>query len=42
MEKNVIVTDAKGIVIGATYPKRAAGLVKHGRAEYAGDCTIRL
>lgn len=42
MEKNIVVTDAKGIPIGRTYPKRAAGLVKHGRAEYASDCEIRL
>lgn len=28
--------------IGKTYPKRAKGLVKKGRAEYAGDRKIRL
>ena len=42
MAKNVIVTDAKGNAIGSTYPKRARGLVKHGRAVYVDDCTIRL
>ncbi len=34
MEKNVIVTDVNGRIIGSTYPKRAKGLVKKGRAEY--------
>ena len=28
IEKNIIVTDVNGIEIGATYPKRAKGLVK--------------
>lgn len=42
MEKNVIVTDVTGKIIGETYPKRARGLVKNGRAEYVGDCEIRL
>ena len=42
MEKNVIVTDELGKQIGTTYPKRAKGLVKNGRAEYADDRTIRL
>lgn len=42
MEKNVIVTDVIGKIIGETYPKRARGLVKNGRAEYVGDCEIRL
>lgn len=45
IEKNVIVTDINGKRIGATYPKRAKGLVKNGRAEYASDCekcTIRM
>lgn len=40
--KNIIVTDAQGNQIGTTYPKRAKGLVKSGRAEYANDCEIRL
>ena len=42
MIKNIIVTDENGNVIGTTYPKRAAGLVKNGRAEYVSDCEIRL
>lgn len=42
IEKNIIVTDANGNTIGSTYPKRAKGLVKQGRAEYADDQTIRL
>ena len=42
MEKNIVVTDAKGNAIGSTYPKRARGLVKHGRAVYVDDCTICL
>ena len=42
IEKNILVTDANGNQIGSTYPKRAKGLVKSGRAEYVGDCEIRL
>lgn len=42
IEKNVIVTDADGKEIGSTYPRRAKGLIKNGRAEYADDHTIRL
>ena len=42
IEKNVIVTDEFGKEIGRTYPRRARGLVKNGRAEYASDCEIRL
>ena len=42
IEKNVIVTDAEGKEIGSTWPKRAKGLVKNGRAEYVGDREIRL
>ena len=34
MEKNVIVVDEKGKELGATYPKRAKGLVKKGRARF--------
>ena len=34
MEKNVIVVDENGKEIGATYPKRAKGLVKKGRARF--------
>ncbi len=42
MEKNIIVTDVEGNHIGTTYPKRARGLVKNGRAEYVSDREIRL
>ncbi len=42
MNKNVIVTDEYGTQIGLTYPKRAKGLVKHGRAVYTGEYEIRL
>lgn len=42
MEKNVIVKDEFGKQVGFTYPKRARGLVKNGRAEYIGDCEIRM
>lgn len=34
MIKNVTVFDSEGKMIGMTYPKRAAGLVKNGRARY--------
>lgn len=42
MTKNVTVTDAQGNTIGVTYPKRAKGLIKNGRAIFVDDCTIRL
>lgn len=42
MEKNVIVVDEQGNQIGATYPKRAKGLVKKGRARFVGEDTICL
>lgn len=42
IEKNIVVTDVNGRIIGSTYLKRAKGLVKNGRAEYADDHTIRL
>lgn len=42
MGKNIIVADKDGNEIGHTYPKRARGLVKNGRAEYVSDCEIRL
>ena len=35
-------TDVNGRLIGSTYPKRAKGLVKQGRAEYVNDQKIRL
>ena len=34
IEKNVIVVDEQGNEYEATYPKRAKGLVKSGRARY--------
>lgn len=40
--KNVIVTDEFDNRIGLTYPKRARGLIKNGRAEYVSDDRIRL
>ena len=42
MEKNVTIIDESGNVIGETYPKRAKGLVKKGRAEYVNDFTIKM
>ncbi len=37
MPKNVIVLDEMDVQFGFTYPKRAKGLVKNGRAVYVGD-----
>ena len=42
MEKNVAVVDEQGHVYGATYPKRAKGLVKNGRARFVNENTICL
>lgn len=42
LKRTVCVFDADGEVIGSTYPKRAAGLVKKGRARYVNDWDIRL
>ena len=42
MIKNVIVTDEFGNKQGLTYPKRAKGLIKQGRAEFVGENKIRL
>ena len=42
MEKNVTIIDQEGNVIGSTYPKRARGLVKKGRAEPVDDFTIMM
>ena len=42
MEKNVAVVDEQGHVYGATYPKRAKGLVKNGRARFVDENTICL
>ena len=42
MDKNVTIIDKDGNVIGSTYPKRAQGLVKKGRAEPVNDFTIMM
>ena len=42
MEKNVTVIDEQGHEYGATYPKRAKGLVKNGRARFVDENTICL
>ena len=42
MIKNIIVRNEIGEVTGMTYPKRAKGLVKHGRAEYVKENEIML
>lgn len=36
------ILDSNGSIAGSTYPKRANGLVKKGRACYVNDFTIRL
>ena len=41
-KKTVRVFNSNGEQIGLTYPKRAAGLVKKGRARYVNGCDIRL
>ena len=40
--KTIRVLDSEGNQIGLTYPKRAAGLVKKGRAYYVNDFIIHL
>lgn len=42
MEKNIAVIDAEGNVYEATWPKRARGLVKSGRARFINQNTICL
>ena len=42
MEKNIIVVDEQGNQYEATYPKRAKGLVKNGRARFVDEHTICL
>jgi hypothetical protein len=42
MTKNVIVLDEFGNQLGLTYSKRARGLVKNGRAEYADGCENKI
>lgn len=41
-KRTVRVYSADGEEIGSTYPKRAAGLVRKGRAHFVNDCDIRL
>ena len=42
MEKNVLVVDQQGNEYEATWPKRAKGLVKSGRARFIADNKICL
>lgn len=42
MPKNISVIDMQGNVYEATYPKRAKGLVKNGRARFVDENTICL
>lgn len=42
MAKNISVVDESGKVYGATYPKRAEGLVKKDRAHFLDEATICL
>ena len=42
MEKTVKVVDESGNIYEPTWPKRAEGLVKHGRARYVDERTICL
>lgn len=42
IEKNVIVVDEQGNEYEETYPKRAKGLVKNGRARFVGENKICL
>ncbi len=42
IEKNIIVVDENGKEYEATYPKRAKGLVKTGRARFINENTICL
>ncbi len=40
IEKNVKIVDNNNVIYGATYPKRARGLVKKGRARFIDENTI--
>ncbi len=42
MPRNITVTDAQGNLCQPTWPKRAKGLVKRGRAVYVSENHIRL
>ena len=40
--RTIRVFDENGVQIGSTYPRRAAGLIKKGRAQFVNDFDIRL
>jgi len=40
--KNIKVVDERGNIYEATYPRRAKGLVKHGRARFIDENTLCL
>lgn len=40
MTKNITVIDENGNIVGSTYPKRADGLVKKGRARWISDTAV--
>ena len=42
IEKNIIVVDDKGNILGRTWPKRAEGLIKKGRARRLDPVTVCL
>ena len=42
IEKNIVVVDEQGNYYEATYPKRAKGLVKNGKARFIDENTICL
>ena len=42
IEKNIRVVDEQGNEYEATYPKRAKGFVKNGRARFVDENTIAL
>ncbi len=42
IQKNITVIDEQGNIYEATYPKRAKGLVKNGRARFISEDTICL
>lgn len=41
-KRTILITDMDGNEVGRTYPKRAKGLVKKGRARFVNDTHIRL
>lgn len=42
MTKNITVVDENDNILESTYPKRAKGLIKKGRAQWVSDSVIRL